>query len=122
MANIIQFMSYLDEEELALVGSLVAPMNENQAQMFSYGYQARRKDPQTILAVSVVGLVSLPGLQRFVLGQIGLGFLYLFTGGLLLIGSIFDLVNYKRLTLEYNQKVAEQIAARILNPPIVEHQ
>lgn len=120
MANIIQFMPELDEEELTLVAGLVAPMNENQAQLFSYGYRARRKESQTILVASVVGLFSLPGFQRFFLGHIGLGFLYIFTGGLLLVGSIFDLVNYKRLTFEYNRKVAEQIAARILNPPIAE--
>jgi TM2 domain-containing membrane protein YozV len=122
MANIIQYMPFLDDEELALVGSLAATMNENQAQIFSHGYLTSRKEPQTILAVSVIGLVSFPGLQRLVLGQIGLGLLYLFTGGLLLIGSIYDLVKYKRLTFEYNRKVAEHIAARVLNPPIVGHQ
>ena len=94
---------------------LVASMDEKQAQLFSYAYRAKRKEPQTILVASVIGLVSVPGLQRFLLGQIGLGFIYLFTGGLLLIGSIVDLVRYKKLTLEYNQKVAEEVAARIIN-------
>jgi TM2 domain-containing membrane protein YozV len=93
-------------------------MNESQARVFSQAYRMKRKEPQTILVASVIGLVSLPGLQRFFLDQIGLGLLYLFTGGLLLIGSIVDLVNYKKLTLEYNRRVAEQIAAKILNPSL----
>ncbi|MDB5115968.1 MAG: hypothetical protein JWQ79_1460, partial [Mucilaginibacter sp.] len=44
--------------------------------------------------------------QRFIVGQIGMGILYLFTIGLCFIGSIMDLVNHKTLALEYNQKMA----------------
>lgn len=47
--------------------------------------------------------------QRFWLGQVGVGFLYLLTWGLLLIGSISDLVRYKTLALLYNQRVAQEI-------------
>ncbi|MBK6913032.1 MAG: TM2 domain-containing protein [Ignavibacteriales bacterium] len=51
----------------------------------------------------------LAGIHRFVLGNIGLGILYVLTGGLCLIGTIVDLVNYKKLTFEYNQKVAQEV-------------
>ena len=47
--------------------------------------------------------------SRFILGQIGMGILYLFTVGLCFIGTIVDLVNYKQLTLEYNQQQAQEI-------------
>jgi TM2 domain-containing membrane protein YozV len=50
------------------------------------------------------------GIQRFYLGQIGMGILYLFTGGLCLIGTIMDLVNNKTLTNEFNQKAAQEVA------------
>ena len=108
-------MPELEEEELDSIQRLVISMDEKQTQLFSHAYRAKRKEPETILVASVIGLISVPGLQRFLLGQIGLGFLYLFTGGLLLIGSLVDLVRYKKLTLEYNQKVAEEVAARIIN-------
>jgi TM2 domain len=91
MADIARIMPDLEGEELALVENLAAPMNEDQAHVFSSAYRGVRKEPQTVLMLSVVGLFMFPGLQRFFLGQTGLGFLYFFTGGLILIGSIFDL-------------------------------
>ncbi len=42
-----------------------------------------------------------------------MGFLYLFTWGLLLVGTITDLVRYKQLASDYNQPVAWQIASNI---------
>ncbi len=47
-----------------------------------------------------------PGLQRFNLGQIGMGILYFFTAGVCFIGTIVEIVNYRTLALEYNQKMA----------------
>ena len=51
-----------------------------------------------------------PSVQQFVIGQIGMGILYLLTGGLCLIGTIVDLVNHRTLALEYNQKAAYDTA------------
>jgi TM2 domain-containing membrane protein YozV len=47
------------------------------------------------------------------LGQIGMGLLYLFTAGLCFIGTIIDLVNYQRLAFEFNQQVANEVAVLI---------
>jgi hypothetical protein len=47
------------------------------------------------------------------LGQMGMGLLYLFTGGLCFIGTIMDTVNHKRLTFEYNQQMARESMAMI---------
>ena len=74
-------------------------------------YRTKRKDPQTILLCCLLGLVFLAGLHRFITGQIGMGILYLFTGGLCFIGTIVDAINHKELALEYNQKmIGETIA------------
>lgn len=89
--------------------------------MFAKAYRQRRKDPQTVLLASIIGLAALPGFQRFWLGHIGIGFLHLFTWGLLLIGSISDLVRYKRLTLLYNQSVAREIAANLHRQAVGQH-
>ena len=58
-----------------------------------------------MLIFCIVGFCLVPGIQRFITGQMGMGMLYLFTGGLCLIGSIVDLVNHKDLAMEFNQKM-----------------
>jgi hypothetical protein len=40
------------------------------------------------------------------LGQIGWAVLYFFTGGLFFIMTVIDLVNYKKLALDFDQKAA----------------
>ncbi len=41
------------------------------------------------------------GAHRFYVGKIGTGFLYLFTGGLLLIGAFIDLIRIATNKFEY---------------------
>lgn len=101
----------MDHDEWMFLQNLTKDMSDEQQRNFFMFYQGKRKDPQTILICSIVGLVFLPGLQRFMLNQIGMGILFLFTIGLCFIGSIIDLVNYKRLALEYNQQEAMQAAS-----------
>jgi TM2 domain-containing membrane protein YozV len=56
-------------------------------------------------------LVCFAGIHRFLIGQIGMGILFLLTGGLCLIGTIVDAINHKKLAFEYNQEmIAESIA------------
>src|SRR5215813_1782876 len=113
MPHITHYMPELQEPEKSYLQSLVGRLSHEQIQIFASAYRQRRKDPHTVLLTAIVGLVAIPGLQRFWLGQIGVGFLYLFTWGLLLIGSISDLVRYKTLALLYNQSVAQEIARNI---------
>jgi len=110
MPHITHYMPELQEPERTYLQSLVGRMSHEQIQIFASAYRQRRKDPHTVLLTAIIGLVAIPGLQRFWLGQIGVGFLLLFTWGLLLIGSISDLVSYKTLALLYNQRVAREIA------------
>lgn len=112
----------VDNTELQFLQNLMAGMTEPQQQQFMGIYGARRKDPQTILLLSLLGLVVIAGIHRFVLEQIGMGILYFFTGGLCLVGTIVDAINYKSLTWEFNQKKAlesAQIAKAYFaqNPP-----
>jgi TM2 domain-containing membrane protein YozV len=116
MANIYQLMPFLEGEELLFVQSIIKDLNDQQAQQFASIYSARRKDPQIILLTTLLGFIIVAGVQRFLLGQIGMGILFLFTGGFCLIGTIIDLINYKKLSFEYNQNVAREsiIIARSL--------
>ena len=113
MANLYTLMPNLEPDEMHFVQNLVKDMNENQIQQFATIYGTRRKDPQTILLLTLIGFLGISGVQRFVLDQIGMGLLYLFTGGLCVIGTIVDLVNHKNLAFEYNQKVALQVTGML---------
>lgn len=113
MTNILLLMPNLEAEELHYVDSLVRDFSDVQVNQFATLYNAKRKEAQTILLLTLIGFLGVNGVQRFVLDQIGMGILYVFTCGLCLIGTIVDLVNYKKLTFEFNQKVARQVAAMV---------
>jgi TM2 domain-containing membrane protein YozV len=110
MDNMFQNNPYMSlpgisPEEMGYIQQAVSQLTENQQKYFYMNYTTKRKSPQDMLIFCIVGTCLVPGLQRFIVGQIGMGILYLFTGGLCLIGSIVDLVNHKTLALEYNQKM-----------------
>ncbi|MEG8946245.1 TM2 domain-containing protein [Rosettibacter firmus] len=110
MINIYELMPEIMGEEQIYISNLLKDYDDKKAQQFINIYRARRKDPQTILLVTLVGFLGIAGIQRFLTDQIGLGILYLLTCGICFIGTILDLVNYKRIAFEYNQKQAAQIA------------
>jgi TM2 domain-containing membrane protein YozV len=91
---------------MGYVQGLIKDMDDEKARSFAVVYRARRKDPQLILITALLGFVGFAGIHRFIIDQVGMGILYLFTGGLCLIGTIVDLVNYQKLAFEYNMKVA----------------
>jgi TM2 domain-containing membrane protein YozV len=108
-------MPSLEADEMAFVQMLIKDMSENQAQQFAMSYMSRRKDPSNMLLFTLLGFLWIAGIQRFVLGQIGLGIIYLITVGLCFIGTIVDLINYKKLAFEYNTKQAQEVATMMRN-------
>ena len=106
----------LDEPERSFIEGLATGMSEAEVQQFATAYRQARKDPQTILLMAVIGIVAVPGLHRFALGHVGLGFLYLLTYGLLLFGTITDIVKHKELAFTYNRQVARRIASNLVRP------
>lgn len=108
MANVLKHLPELEGMELGYIQGILKDMNDEQASLFSQVYRARRKDSQMVLILTLIGFFGFAGLHRFILGQIGLGVLYLLTVGLCFIGTIVDLVNYKSLAYEYNLKVAHE--------------
>lgn len=113
MANLLTLMPNLEFDEMNYIQGIVKDMSDDQLKQFANIYNSRRKDPQIILLLTLIGFLGVAGVQRFVLDQIGMGLLYLFTGGLCLVGTIVDIVNYKKLAVEYNQKVARQVAGMV---------
>ncbi len=113
MAKVIDVLPELQGEEMLYVQKLMNDWDIEKARSFAGVYRTRRKDPQIILITALIGFAGISGVHRLLLGQIGMGLLYLFTGGLCLIGTIIDLVNHQRLAFEFNQKVAHEVASII---------
>jgi len=99
-------LSGMTPEELAFLQHATTDLTENQHKYFYMSYSGKRKSPQDVLLFTLIGFFGIAGIQRFLLGQIGMGLLYFFTGGLCLIGTIVDLVNHKDLAMEHNRKMA----------------
>ncbi len=113
MSKVIRFMPELTGDEQVHVAQWMKNMSDEQAQHFAHVHRQRRKDETTTLILALVGLVVVAGLQRFYLGQIGMGVLYLFTAGLCFIGTIVDLVNHKSMTAAFNKAQADDVAQLI---------
>ena len=113
MANLFQFLPELQGREMLFVQGLTKDYTEAQLMNFANVYRSRRRDPQIILLTTLLGFVAVAGVQRFLINQIGMGILYLFTGGLCLIGTIIDLINYQDLAFEYNMHQANEAAVLI---------
>jgi TM2 domain-containing membrane protein YozV len=103
----------VEPDELAYLQAFTNDLPEDKLKMFISVYNGKRKKAETILVCALLGLVLAAGIQRFVIGQIGMGILYLFTGGLCLVGTIVDIINHKKLAFEYNQKMAVESMAMI---------
>ena len=111
MADIMRIMPELEGEELLYVRGLVEPMTDDDAILFANAYRSQRRDSTNVLLLTLLGFVVLAGVQRFYVGQIGMGIAYLLTAGFCFIGTIIDLINHKSLALKYNQEKAANISA-----------
>ena len=113
MSRLLQFIPEAQGEEYFYLEKLTEQMTDEQLNQFSASYRTRRRDPQNVMLLTVLGLIVISGLQRFYVGQIGMGILYLLTGGLCFIGTIIDLVNYKDIAWKYNQEVANEVVQMV---------
>ncbi|MBQ0112546.1 MAG: TM2 domain-containing protein [Bacteroidales bacterium] len=65
------------------------------------------KDPTLLLIISV--LIGELGVDRFMLGNVGMGVLKLLTGGLCGILWIIDIINIQKMTKEYNYRTLNEL-------------
>src|SRR5215203_3594968 len=111
--SVTHYLPELDEPERSFIERLTAGMSHESIQQFAAAYRQVRRDPQTLRLLAIIGIVAIPGLHRFWVGQVGVGFLYLLTGGLLWIGTIMDIVRYRELAFTYNRQIAQRIASNV---------
>ena len=106
-------MPELQGDEQLTIAQLMKEMSEEQAEQFARVYRQRRKDETTVLLTTLLAFVGIAGVNRFYVGQIGMGLAYLFTAGFCLIGTIVDIFNYKSLTNSYNENQALEVGMMI---------
>ncbi|MCP9751831.1 TM2 domain-containing protein [Ferruginibacter sp. HRS2-29] len=96
----------IEPDELAYLQAFTSDLSEEKLKLFISVYNGKRQKTETVLICCLLGFVCAAGIQRFITGQIGMGILYFFTGGLCLVGTIIDTVNHKKLAFEFNQRMA----------------
>jgi len=106
MKKALKHFPELEGDELHYISLTIDELTDDELELFKSVYKARRKDPVLFMIMILLGLVGIAGVHRFFIGQFGIGILYFLTGGLCLIGTIVDLINYKSISFEYNRKIA----------------
>lgn len=113
MSKVLRHLPELDGDEQVEVARLLNEMSDRQAEHFSRIYRSRRRDPTHVLLLAAVGFAGVAGLQRLYTDDIPLGLVYLFTGGLCVIGTIYDVIKYQDIALRYNRDVAFEVAETV---------
>lgn len=113
MSKVIKYMPELQGDEQLTIARIMTEMTEEQAEQFSRVYRQRRKDETSVLLTTLLAFIGIAGVNRFYLGQVGMGLAYLFTAGFCLIGTIVDIFNYRSLTTAFNEKQALDVSMLI---------
>lgn len=106
-------LANLDGNERIFLHNVLGELPDEQQMAALQLYKGKRKDPQLILLLALLGLAGFAGIHRFMINQIGMGIAYFLTAGFCFVGTIIDAVNYRKLALEYNQQMAAEAVATI---------
>ena len=112
--NLFTMLPGIHPDELIFIQTLTSDMTDEQQQQFVSLYAGRRKEQQMMLIMTLIGFLGVAGLQRFMLGETGMGVLYFLTGGLCCIGTIIDLINIRDMTFRYNKNQAADVASMVM--------
>jgi TM2 domain-containing membrane protein YozV len=86
---------------------LMQDLNDQQKMLFTSQYESSKKDRGTVLILSV--LLGSLGVDRFMIGDVGMGLLKLFTFGLCGILWLIDIFTIRGKVDELNRKNANEI-------------
>jgi TM2 domain-containing membrane protein YozV len=89
-------------------------LSENERIQLDMEIRSQRRETGTLAAVACLGFIGLAGVHRFMLGKIGTGLLWLFTGGLCFIGTIIDLINMGKMVNECNYDAEYRVIQEFL--------
>jgi len=86
---------------------MMQDLSEQQRMMFMSQYESAKKDRGTVLILSV--LLGTLGVDRFMIGDIGMGMLKLFTFGLCGVLWLIDIFSIRGKVDDLNRKNANEI-------------
>ena len=92
-------------DELNMINNYTSDFSKEKLDKFLNIYVGKRQKRTNILLYTAIGFLGIAGIQRFSMGQNGLGIIYLLTLGIFYLGTLIDLINFKKLTLEANEKI-----------------
>ena len=101
----------MSEFTIAEQQMMMKDLNDQQKMLFTSQFDSAKKDRNMILILSV--LFGTWGIDRFLIGDIGMGILKLLTLGLCGILWLVDLFLIRGKVDEYNRKKATEILAGI---------
>jgi len=82
----------------------------------NYQPAGERKKKSVAYALAFVGITGICGLQRFYVGKVGSGLLYLFTIGFLGFGQFIDLFLLPEMVEDYNRKKGFSLSGQYIAP------
>ncbi|MFL5741196.1 MAG: TM2 domain-containing protein [Flavisolibacter sp.] len=100
--QMLMMLPDLQPDELMVVQNLTKEMTDNQFQQFYMLYKSKRKEKRDLMILTILGFFGVAGIQRFVVGQAGMGILFLLTIGFCGIGTVIDLINLDKMVSKYN--------------------
>jgi len=112
MANVMQLMPSLESDEMVYIQGLLKDMSDTSAQQFAISTTAAGRILKPFLDFTS-WIYRRCGCPSIYFGPDRNGLALPPYGRLCFIGTIIDLVNYKKLTFDYNTKVAQQVAVMI---------
>jgi len=115
MKEIVRYIPDVEHQELLFIEDVEDEMTPAQFETFMHLYKSKRMKPQNYLLFTILGFFVVAGIQRFTTKQIGMGLLFVFTGGLCLIGTIYDLLHYKEQVMDYNLDQLEEVVSLVKN-------
>ena len=116
--KILSLIPSLEPEELSYLQGLTENLSEDQLRSFVRVYNEKKQTANTILLTTLIGFLGIAGIQRFLVGEIAMGIVYLLTSGLCFIGTIVDAINYREITRRHNMKVANEAYSLVTSIPI----
>jgi len=112
-SRILKHLPEVELDELYMLDEVTAELEEDDLDDFALLYRNKRRKSDIILLLAAIGFFGAAGIHRLYLNQVAMGIIYFFTGGLCLVGTIIDLINYKKLTFEYNERIAYEMLDRL---------
>ena len=104
--QLLMMMPGLQPAEMMMIRSITKDLSDEEIRHFYTMYASRRREPQQLLIMTLLGFIGVAGIQRFVIGETVMGILYFLTLGFCGVGTIIDLINNDKLAAGHNQRQA----------------